>query len=371
MTKLIQARTVMLVIVLIFVCIVMLQLYISNTTDVAVVTSTSTTTTTSNFEIELSKDLQGSVLDEQVIQFGIPPLTDHELRDGLDKFMSVYKALPRSKVLGGGTDYAGGMTLPHIFATWSIINKIKPRMVIESGIWKGMSTYIIASALDSGSRVVSLDPKGTKHKFDRVDQIYLTGPDFKDFTNLPEYIFYEGTSIADQNIAGRNRIPSDQIVVFIDDHQSAIKRIWQGLAKYNIKRYIIEDNYPLMSGDNYSLNSAFHRSYISKEGPLATVTAFDNFAKEQVPLRWDQHLAISYFWRQMLESYQIIPPLSDKVFETPRHQGAIKMHPELADIKSLFTESELLSKYPELKGEPHSYTFLAYAQVKSSINSKE
>jgi hypothetical protein len=368
MMKTSQIRPVLFVITLLMACILVFQFYILSNNGAR--DNISIAETQSNFELELSKDLQGSVPNEQVIQFGIPLFTDQELRNGLDDFMSVYKTLPREQLLRRGKDYSGGMTLPHIFATWSIIKKLKPRLVIESGILRGMSTYTIAAALDTGSRIVSLDPGGTQHKFERVDQIYLTRSDFKDFSNLPEYIFYEGTSIEDQNIAGRNRISADHIVVFIDDHQSAIKRIWQGLAKYNIKSYIIEDNYPMMAGDNYSLNSAFRKIHMLDKGPLDSITAFDNFAKEKVTLRWDQHLAISYFWRQILGSYQIIPPLSDILFETPRHKKFVQARPELADIKALFTQSELLSKYPELANEPQSYTFLAYAKVKSSINTK-
>ena len=289
-------------------------------------------------------------------------------------------------MLGDNVNGRGGMTVPHIFATWAVVKKLKPRMVIESGVFRGVSTWIIAEALEPGSRLVSLDPHSTnvKREDKGITQIFLTNSQFKDFDNLPEWIFYEDTTEGNPTIhKDAKRVPADQILAFMDDHQSASKRVWQGLYRYNIKHYIFEDNYPAFSGDNYSFNWIFHRHWPKFDSSFGSDSKFvkggdalsilevpDDFGRTQVKRRWDEHLSAYYFWKNMLQTYQEIPPLCDKVFESARSRSMLEKHEELSNIQPLFTNEEIAKKYPELLEEPLTYTYLCYVKVKDGINSR-
>lgn len=50
----------------------------------------------------------------------------------------------------------GGMKLPHMFATFVLLREDSPEVVIESGVWRGQSTWLIEQALPE-ARIVSID----------------------------------------------------------------------------------------------------------------------------------------------------------------------------------------------------------------------
>ena len=51
----------------------------------------------------------------------------------------------------------GGMGAPDIFSFWFILNKYKPKIVIESGVWNGISTQLIRKTLPD-CKIICLDP---------------------------------------------------------------------------------------------------------------------------------------------------------------------------------------------------------------------
>ena len=60
-------------------------------------------------------------------------------RESLPEFIEVYRRRPIR-------DNAGGMGLNHSFATWFILRQMQPRLVVESGVWRGHSTWLIEQA---------------------------------------------------------------------------------------------------------------------------------------------------------------------------------------------------------------------------------
>ena len=125
---------------------------------------------------------------------------------------------------------------PHMFATYFILKKLNPSYVIESGVYKGQSTWLIESTLPNCD-LLSIDIDLTKRQYISKKANY-SNKDFKlhDFSSIPE-----------------------NTLVFFDDHVSHYERLQQ--AKFfNIKSIILEDNYSKNKGDFYTIKHAYQNS---------------------------------------------------------------------------------------------------------------
>ncbi len=150
----------------------------------------------------------------------------------LEEFIDVYINSPIE-------DNTGGMSFNHSYFTYYVIKELRPKLVVESGVWKGHSTYIIESA-SSNSQIVSLDIDLTRNIYKSKNSKYFE-TDFNDI----KWSSIEGV---------------DDSVCFFDDHQNSIDRVKE-MKWWGFKRAIFEDNFPIGEGDSYSL-----KQIISKTG---------------------------------------------------------------------------------------------------------
>ena len=129
-----------------------------------------------------------------------------------------------------------GMMFPHMFATHFILKKIKPKFVIESGVYKGQSTWLIENTLPE-CQILSIDMDLSQREYISKKANY-SDLDYKlhDFSKLPE-----------------------ETLVFFDDHVNHLERIQQSKF-FNIKNIIFEDNYPSSKGDFYTIKHAYQNS---------------------------------------------------------------------------------------------------------------
>jgi hypothetical protein len=179
-----------------------------------------------------------------------PKWNKEDILEQLEKFKIIYEQRPIK-------DNIHGMRFQHMFATYFILKKINPSFVIESGVFRGQSTWLIENTLPN-SKILSID-------IDLAQRVYISEKaeysniDFKehDFSNLPE-----------------------DALVFFDDHVNHYERLKQ--AKFfNIKRIILEDNYTdETKGDFYTINHAirnggFNHNY-TKWSLLKTFLIFLN-----------------------------------------------------------------------------------------------
>jgi len=155
------------------------------------------------------------------------PHWSHEsMKEELTRFISLYKNRPIKENLHG-------MRFPHMFATYFILKKINPKFVIESGVYKGQSTWLIEAALPECKILcLDIDLKQIIYKSKKVTYSELDFK-FQDFSNIPE-----------------------ETLVFFDDHQDHIERIKQA-KNFNIKHIILEDNYPIGKGDFYTVRHSY------------------------------------------------------------------------------------------------------------------
>jgi len=138
----------------------------------------------------------------------------------------------------------GGMKINDMFSLYFLLTRMKPAVVVESGIWKGYSTKIIRKTVGDDVKIVCLDPLDiTKDGFrdDNVNTTYLIGAAFVDFErlDLSEY----GIDIAND---------ADRVLCIFDDHQNAAQRMSQCVQK-GVKHVFFNDNYPVNAGSHYSI----------------------------------------------------------------------------------------------------------------------
>jgi len=131
----------------------------------------------------------------------------------------------------------GGMGIPDLFTFWFILNKYKPKLVVESGVWNGISTYLIRKTLPD-CNIICLDPRiipSYGYTDNNVKTTYFLGNNFIDFKNL--------------DLSNYNK---DNILCFFDCHQNAYLRLLECIEK-KINNIFFNDNYPVNCGSHFTI----------------------------------------------------------------------------------------------------------------------
>jgi predicted HTH domain antitoxin len=155
----------------------------------------------------------------------------YEIKNEIKDFIELYKSRPIK-------NNRGGMLFPHMFAFYFILKKIKPKLIIESGIYKGQSTWLIEKTLPK-SDILSIDTN-LKSRTYISKKVQYSDKDFKfqNFSNIPK-----------------------NTLVFFDDHVNHLERIKEA-HYFNIKNLVLEDNYNRNSKkcDFYTIKQAYENS---------------------------------------------------------------------------------------------------------------
>jgi len=146
----------------------------------------------------------------------------NDLISHLDEFYDLYKTKPIS-------DNNGGMKSAHMFSAWYIIKKLKPKFIIESGVWKGLGTWFFEKA-SPNSKIISIDPS----------------PHFRQYTS--PYVDYRTKDFLEEDWSF---LPKEETLIFFDDHQNFLNRL-KYAQSIGFKTVMTEDNYPYQQGDCYS-----------------------------------------------------------------------------------------------------------------------
>jgi hypothetical protein len=162
----------------------------------------------------------------------------------------------------------GGMGAPDLFSLYFVLNKLKPKVVVESGVWNGISTKLIRKVLPE-SIIICLDPREIPSggfKDDNKNTLYYLGNKFIDFKDL--------------NLSNYSE---KDILCFFDCHQNAYVRLKQCLEK-RISNVFFNDNYPVKCGSHFTIEHLIHgdnRHYvvddISKTQLINSITVYKIF----------------------------------------------------------------------------------------------
>ncbi|KAK1265434.1 hypothetical protein QJS04_geneDACA019401 [Acorus gramineus] len=179
--------------------------------------------------------------------------TSKDLLKGLEEFVPIYETRPiKNNMYGMGFD--------HSFGLWFITRWLKPDLMIESGAFKGHSTWVLRQAMPD-KPIISLSPRHPEKYLKKgpayVDGncTYYAGKDFVDFGSMDWASVMKRHGIQDLS----------RVVVFFDDHQNELKRLKQAL-KAGFHNLVFEDNYDTGTGDHYSLRQICDQFYIRGGG---------------------------------------------------------------------------------------------------------
>jgi len=146
-----------------------------------------------------------------------------DIKCSLDDFLKLYYDRPID-------NNSGGMGAPHCFATYFMMKKLNNPFIIESGIWKGQSTWLIENTCPK-AELLCIDPNLASRTYISKKATYTT----QDWSKL-----------------NNNNPMNIHTLCFFDDHQNAVNRIKRAV-KLGYKHLIFEDNYPRKQGDCVSL----------------------------------------------------------------------------------------------------------------------
>lgn len=252
-----------------------------------------------------------------------PKWGEEEILNELEIFKNLYESRPIKENIHG-------MRFQHMLATYFILKKLNPSYVIESGVFKGQSTWLIENTLPD-SKILSIDINLNQREY-ISKKVKYSNIDFKyqDFSNIPK-----------------------DTLVFLDDHVNHYERLQQ--AKFfNIKNIIFEDNYPPGKGDFYTLNHAINNSgFNHKYTKLSLLKTFFIFSKELIKKVFSKkHYIHSEKIKFRLRDY----PPNESDFKNIEEN--IKTYFEFPNLSNI-----LSSKLELSKDEINSYNHLTYIEL--------
>ncbi len=252
-----------------------------------------------------------------------PKWNSNEIIEEIKNFLEIYENRPIK-------NNKNGMRFPHMFATYFILKKIKPSFVVESGVFKGQSTWLIENTLPNAD-ILSID----------ID------------LNQREYVSKKVTySDIDFKYQNFSKIPSDALV-FFDDHVNHYERLMQSKF-FNIKNIILEDNYPVKEGDFYSLKHSYNNDgFIHNYSKISLVKTFGVFLNEI--------LKKIYF--------------KNYIFKLDKIKSRLRDHPfNINDFKNIEKNLEIYFEFPNISKlvdnnlklsdeEFSSYNYITYIKL--------
>lgn len=299
-----------------------------------------------------------------------------ELRREVPAFAAAWAKRPISK-----DGNAGGMHANHAFALWFLIRKLKPAYLIESGVFRGFTTWLMRTAAPS-AYIVSLDPWPCLNVPVRREHHASCGGrgntvmTFRD--QSPRTTYLVGDRFVE--FAANDwdaHIPRDmrsRTLVMFDDHMSAHRHLRDAL-RHGFEHIFYEDNFGGADGDaEYSFNHMCTPAKViatpadikprfsqSKHAGAEAmgIKHVDRFGSETTMLTLAEHNSNVAFLNQHLLTYFEFPALYDGCPDKGAQQS---LYAEFDDLKPLGFEAWDPSLGPAA-GESWAHMYPAYVHV--------
>ena len=165
-------------------------------------------------------------MPQRIRALGAAPFSRSQMKQKIPEFLRVFAERPIK-------DNHGGMRAPHLFATWFMVQALDPTHIVESGVFKGLGTWLLERAAPR-ARLYCIDPDPAARVYRSSRAAYFT----RDFSELTW------------------DLPRERTLLFFDDHQDALARVVLA-ERLGFVHLLFEDNYPVGQGDCYSLKKAF------------------------------------------------------------------------------------------------------------------
>lgn len=253
------------------------------------------------------------------------PFDSTTIKKDIKEFYNLYKNRPIK-------DNAGGMLSAHLFNTWYALKILKPKLVIESGVWKGLGTWIIETAVPD-AKVISIEIDYSHLQYKSKNVVYLD----KDLAS------YDWEKIFDKNYPDLDK---NEIVVFLDDHQDFLQRL-DFIYNLGVKHVLYEDNYPPSQGDTFSPKKILAcQDYIMDYGDQRSIHKFSYFDYER--------------FMEQVETYQELPP----IFKSEKTRWGDRWDDLNYPTKKQILSIQEKQNFPVFFEEANSYTWICYIGLK-------
>jgi len=236
-----------------------------------------------------------------------------DLLGAIDEFNSLYESRPIK-------DNNGGMKSAHMFPSWFIVKNMKPKYLIESGVWKGLGTWFFEQASPE-TKIISIDPN----------------PQFRVYTS--DKVDYRTEDFLNTDWSG---LPKDDTLVFFDDHQNFFERMKHAYG-LGFKKIMTEDNYPYQQGDCYT-----PKKILANRDYVIDVDGSRTWHKKN-----DDDLE---YFKQNVLTYQEMPP----IYKDDTTRWGDSWDDDYPTPKPLLTNGD---KYPIFFNEKKDYTWLCYLEM--------
>lgn len=273
-----------------------------------------------------------------VASIGRPPWSRDELVAELETFAALYATRPIR-------DNEGGMRSAHMFAVWTLARKLQPEAIIESGVWRGQSSWLLEQACpDAKLHCIDIDLSRVAYLSERARYFE------DDFSTL----YWDD-------------LPRDKTLLFFDDHQDAVRRVRSAKA-LGFQHLLFEDNYPASRGDCYSLKKAFAGvGFCPERRPTSIATR----VKRALGLENDGSVPASdtdaVFLRDALRCYAEFPPVFQPDLTRWGDDWNQHDYPTPAPLLS-----EVAYDYQQIyRDEAVDYTWICYAQLEDDARPHE
>ena len=278
-------------------------------------------------------------MESNILEKNIPAWADKSL-DFLNSFISLYNTRPIK-------NNKGGMLFTHMFYFYLILKNLEPELVIESGVYKGQSTWLIESPLPN-SKIISIDIDLSKREYISKKSEYRS-LDFKynEFKNLP-----------------------NNTLVFFDDHVNHVERIKQSNF-FGIKNIVLEDNYIVNEGDFQTLKQiSNNHNFNHKPGFLSLVKTYFQFTniiiKKILYPKYNSNIDLNHISQRVRDAFhnKETSHYLNNLFET-----YYEFPPLINDNKNnKMNKAPILQETPkdilEYSDELLDYNFITYIKLK-------
>ena len=272
----------------------------------------------------------------------------------LDEFIKLYKERPIK-------NNSGGMKFPHMLGFYFLLKTLKPEFVVESGIFKGQSTWLIENTLPK-TKVLSID----------------TSLEQREYISKSSLIEYSNLDFINQDF---NNLPKNSLV-FFDDHQNFYERLVYSFF-FGFKHIIGEDNYPVIQGDIYSFKKIYSGSGLNDVRPsslkkllksliiLSKHTFFKKIKKNYKREIQKYDLSIqdvletkNHFnnLEKIIDTYFEFPPIFKNKLTRWGDLWTDENYPTKEALLDLTTAN--IEKYKDIYNESNTYNWMCYVKLK-------
>lgn len=238
-----------------------------------------------------------------------------DYKSHLDEFYNLYNQKPIN-------NNDGGMKSAHMFASWFIIKKTKPKFLIESGVWKGLGTWFFEKASPE-TKIISIDPELK----------------FREY--ISPKVKYQSTDFL---LTDWSFLPTNETFIFFDDHQNFLERM-KCVKKWGFKKIMYEDNYPIQQGDCYT-----PKKIIANQDFIIDKNGIKN--------KYQKNNEDFKFFVENVNIYQEMPP----IFKDSKTRWGDEWNENYPTPEPLLQEIDK-NKYPVFYSEKKDYTWICYMEI--------